>query len=342
MKALVAIPIILLAGCHTSTDLSGAADGAADAPEVPPDAPPDGIGPACAPQAVSDDLCWECEYAASLGFFWDGVECFELFGCDCRGEGCEPFETLEECEAAHAECASTLCTETGGAWIPDAPCGPCGHFTCGLPPDLDCCSAGCDCGPGRTFEHGEGCRADPSCEKPALCRASGGTWYPDDPCGPCGDYVCGVPPAERCCSAGCDCGPGRTYAEGAGCLADPDCDPTAEDLCVATGGTWHPDVGCGPCGHWACGDPPLDACCAEGCECPGWAVFVEGEGCATSTSCLLRSRGESCVGLGADSNCRPGLACCASAGGPWYTTCTDPCCPEFEWCREDGCPPPPP
>jgi hypothetical protein len=52
-------------------------------------------------------------------------------------------------------------------------------------------------------------------------------------------------------------------------------------------------------------------------------VFVE--------TCTFRQPGESCIGHGDSSSCRPGLACCPSFCGP-------PCCPDHPSCGEDGCP----
>ncbi|MHC4991957.1 MAG: hypothetical protein ACYTGC_13360, partial [Planctomycetota bacterium] len=54
----------------------------------------------------------------------------------------------------------------------------------------------------------------------SLCEASGGTWDPTS----CGHYRCGVPPACNAIIPGCDCGSGRTFIPGVGCVIDDDCD----------------------------------------------------------------------------------------------------------------------
>jgi hypothetical protein len=53
-----------------------------------------------------------------------------------------------------------LCGDTGGDWREDS----CGHYICGVEPDCDAIIPGCDCGPGRNFQHGTGCMHDPGCQ----------------------------------------------------------------------------------------------------------------------------------------------------------------------------------
>jgi hypothetical protein len=51
------------------------------------------------------------------------------------------------------------------------------------------------------------------------CATTGGTW---DPLA-CGHYDCGVPPECTAVIPGCDCGPGRNFETGIGCIDDPTC-----------------------------------------------------------------------------------------------------------------------
>ena len=59
-------------------------------------------------------------------------------------------------------------------------------------------------------------------------------------CATCGHFECGVPPADDCCSPGCDCGAGYSFIPDLGCKGDPFCFAHAETLCRATHGVWHP------------------------------------------------------------------------------------------------------
>ncbi len=297
----------------------------------------------CWPRAAYDDLCIDCTAEMFLGAFWDGIGCYEVWGCSCDGDDCDAaFASVQECEIVQSVCDSTLCRDTGGFWIPEDLCGPCGHMECGLPNPEPCCEAGCDCGAGRSFFAGRGCDEDPSCSRESLCIATSGTWYPEEPCGPCGDYHCGTPSMLPCCDAGCDCGASRNFVEGRGCVLDDECTFDAGDLCTRTGGTWYPDAPCGPCGHYICGEPSGDACCDEGCDC-GPARNFDGErGCVHDEECIKRGEGSSCTRSGSSSNCRPGLVCCENCGAYSCPTCMTPCCEESGMCMEDGCPVPPP
>lgn len=300
-------------------------------------------GATCEPQRVHDDLCIDCTDEMYLGAFWDGMGCYELRGCRCAGDGCSTaFASVTECEAVQSVCDSTLCLETGGSWYPGETCLTCGHHECGVPPPEDCCSAGCNCGPGRNFERGVGCVEDAPCIKESWCLATGGTWYPDTPCGPCGDYYCGTPSSLPCCDAGCDCGPARNFVEGEGCVPDPECGSARGELCTSTGGLWYPADPCGPCGDYHCGEAPLDACCDAGCDCGPYHVFDPDVGCMVSAECLSRDVGSTCVGYADSSNCRPGLVCCDTCGFAPCPACMIPCCEDSPVCMEDGCPMPTP
>jgi hypothetical protein len=278
-----------------------------------------------------------------LGAFWNGMGCFELVGCECSGDGCvRRFSSLEECQAVHARCDSVLCAATGGEFYPGHFCGPCGHYSCGLPTGDDCCDPGCNCGPGRGFVPARGCEADTSCTAEQACLASHGTWHPAEECF-CG-FTCGIPNDCDACLDSCNCGPHWEFLEAEGCVpaSDPVCDlGEPEVVCTMTGGTWHD--GDGGCGDFVCGRPNLlDPCVSPGCDCGPTHNFDRVQGCTYAPQCLIGEVGDECTGNGMDSTCRPGLACCPSCGMRLgCTACQDPCCPGSPGCI-DGCPPPPP
>jgi len=295
---------------------------------------------ACEPAVAALDVCLDCTDDVFLGAFWNGSSCFELVGCDCVGPGCdEGYDSLAACEAAHAACDAVLCEGSGGVWHPGHFCGPCGHFDCGVPSALGCCAPGCDCGVGRGFVSGGGCREDPGCTPEHACRATGGIWYPDSSCY-CG-FTCGVANDCEACVDSCDCGPNATFDRIRGCVDDARCPAiTEQQLCEVTGGSWH--LGDTWCGHFDCGQPSHDGCFAPGCDCGFFGRFDLAEGCRFEPSCALGSVGAFCAGWGSGSTCRPGLVCCASCGGPGCLSCREPCCPGTPGCEADGCPPPPP
>ena len=249
---------------------------------------------------------------------------------------------MEECEAAHASCDAVPCEATGGQWFSEA-VGGCG-FACGAPAEMDCLApmAACRCASGKTFERGEGCRPDPACGMKELCLATRGTFFPA--AGPdcyC-SFMCGSPTRCAGCNDACNCGPHRNYVEGQGCVVDDGCGgATVEGKCASTGGTWHPDGGCG---DYACGNPnTAEPCVMPGCDCGRIASFDAGQGCVPDEACTDRAVGAACWGSGEDSNCRAGLVCCP-VGGPMGSgwTCRDPCCATSEICMDGGCPVPPP
>ncbi len=96
---------------------------------------------------------------------------------------------------------------------------------------LTCLTFGCfgssvpsvDGGPAAdaaTMADGGSMDGGPSCtEEACLCEDTGGRW--DE--GSCGHYSCGRPPLCDALIPGCDCGMDATFAEGAGCVADPGC-----------------------------------------------------------------------------------------------------------------------
>ncbi|MDI7269872.1 MAG: hypothetical protein QME96_17920, partial [Myxococcota bacterium] len=294
----------------------------------------------CAPQVVSDTTCEECDAYEFQGAFWNGRECFEVWGCGCVGEGCGgAFDSEQECRAVHAGCDGALCRAGGGMWFPASACFC--NPRCGPLSTCRGCMDSCVCPPGWTFGPGAGCAPDPSCTPADLCRATRGAWHPASEC-ICG-FRCGRPGDCDACLDSCDCGPHRNFDPAAGCLPDPACDATDQaGACAATGGTWRV---CGPgepcsCGHYSCGIPnTLDPCVVPGCDCGPHANFDEARGCVLDDRCALRGVGDECTVGGFDSTCRPGLACC-----PWFTgeppihhACVDPCCPDLPACRSDGC-----
>ncbi len=297
----------------------------------------------CDPDAVAVETCFACSDPRMLGAFWDGRECFELTGCGCVDDGCDQgFASIPECEAVMAGCDGALCRATGGKWFPMS-AGFCG-LTCGIAMEFDCAEDSCDCGPGKTFFAGVGCDDDASCTPEQYCLATRGRWHPEDECY-CG-FTCGRPNDCEACADSCDCGPHRTFDPEHGCLIQDSC-PIAqqEDICASTGGRWHGSEEFPPsCGHYFCGVPNmLDPCVMPGCDCGAYASFDEEQGCVYYDTCVLRRPGQDCLGLSTSSTCRPGLVCCSECGmPPGCSYCRNPCCPDIETCKEDGCLVPPP
>ena len=194
-----------------------------------------------------------------------------------------------------------------------------------------CAMDSCNCGPGRTFQTGVGCKDDPSCGDQALCLAGRGAWHPASECGPCVFY-CGEPAWCDACADACDCGPHRNFTSGVGCVADPACGrPDERRVCESTGGTYV----IGVCGEIRCGVGEIhDFCSGAWCDC-GWSSnFETGVGCAFDASCFLEDVDERCESL---DSCRAGLVCCP--GDPMLDArhCSAPCCPGSQYCGEDGC-----
>ncbi len=296
----------------------------------------------CKAMPVADDMCVDCFAEMFLGTFWTGMECFDLWGCDCMGDGCgRAFTSMEECEAVQQACPAPLCIGTGGTWYPAAGCGPCGHYECGIAPMDACCDEGCDCGPGRSFDPSSGCVDDPGCTAQQSCQATGGTWHPIEEC-MC-EYVCGEQILCSDCMEACDCGTFRVFDERDGCLFDSERCGEADSvaLCQGTGGRWAVGEGCG---DFACGIPNLiDPCVMPGCDCGRWKNFQTGVGCVPDPLCVMPGEGDACQGSGAYGNCRPGLVCCDGCGmPPGCPMCEQPCCGDAPWCEAGGCPLPPP
>lgn len=283
----------------------------------------------CDPQAVADDMCIDCTDEMYLGAFWNGIECFDLRGCRCAGEGCDTvFSSISECNAVQAGCDSVLCRESGGQWFP-AMAGFCG-FPCGAPSELPCAMASCLCGAGKTFEPGEGCR-DASCTPRDLCLATRGRWHPGEECY-CG-FRCGEPGLCGACLDSCNCGPHRNFNPEKGCAADSECaGALPEDICEFTGGTWVLNT----CGHYSCGIRSPYACVQPGCDCGSLSIYDEEHGCVYDESCVFRDLDEACIQR---VTCRPGLACCYYWDMAPAAECMHPCCADHPSCDESGCGP---
>ncbi len=115
-----------------------------------------------------------------------------------------------------------------------------------------------------------------------LCEATDGSW--DE--GSCGHWKCGVEPACEAIIPGCNCGEGKVFDGGQGCIPSADC-PGAPGgdgpsvLCLETGGEWLMDT----CGDWFCGEEPMCEAIIPGCNCGKGMVFDKVEGCIMSKEC---------------------------------------------------------
>lgn len=292
-------------------------------------------GDYCRPQQIALDMCInECPMRET-GYLWDGKNCIEFSACGCTGQDCEKlYSSQEECEILHQSCDSTLCIKTGGMWFSEK-AGLCG-FTCGMPAPIDCLQpeGSCNCGAGKTFLSPEGCVDDETCGMRELCLATGGRFYPASECF-CG-FECGSPLPCGACLDSCDCGPGRNYLEGSGCVTDENCPPaTDEQICTFTGGIWHEDDSCG---NYHCGIPNyMEPCIAPGCDCGFLSNFDPETGCHYDASCVDKYEGQDCWGYGHSSSCREGLVCCPFISPGGVARCENPCCPSEDGCQEDGC-----
>lgn len=178
-----------------------------------------------------------------------------------------------------------------------------------------------DCGAYGTVE---ACQADHTSCDATLCRATDGDWFNVPTL--CGHHECGLPrPAD--CEAptrGCNCGTGRNFQPGVGCVVDPRC-PIVEPIdnrqeaCVATGGRWRND---GNCGDYECGRPSPLACVSPGCDCGPERSFGS-YGCELRGACQERVAGESCDGAVV---CGSGTVCCAVGGISTTQQCEVPMC----------------
>jgi hypothetical protein len=275
------------------------------------------------------------------GFRWDGRSCVALGpGCACAGADCGGLATnLEDCVRLHRACYTQGCAPQP---VHETFCAQCGSgrirvfwdgVDCFEMDTCTCAGEGCD----ESFGNVTECLAVMAQCDSARCRDTGGVYYPATPCGPCGDFVCGEPTGDDCCTSGCDCGAGRTFVAALGCVADPTC--THGQLCRGSGGTWYPpDHRCISCGDFVCGQPPSgENCCATGCDCGPHRNFVDDEGCRVDPACQA-TREAKCTATGGqvDPECtayvcgeRSYLGACDASG------CD--CGPQRNWDEAAGC-----
>lgn len=256
----------------------------------------------------------------------------------------------DDAAAPLADAASTIDTSTidasyspdGGATMPsicaadevtERLCGPicdgpdlfywagdrCWQIDCGRCEGRDC---------GRGTLRRETCEeAHASCT-PQLCRETGGDWlFAADFCG---HFVCGRP-TDLDCEVGmpvCNCGPGKTFFEGSGCVEidgcvpDPEV-PTPEQLCTRSQGTWTTGICC----PTHCGELCPLPCASDACHCGPSAVWSDLLGCVPTSECYVDGLGDA---LGPRHRCEDGLIPCACTGSdcPGLTQCTTPTCRE--------------
>lgn len=171
--------------------------------------------------------------------------------------------------------------------------------------------------PGERFRTADGCnvclchgdglvsctqRSCPVCLEPEqLCERSGGVWDPTS----CGHHPCGERPVCLAIIPGCDCGAGRSFREGVGCVKDPACGPQL-------------------CEPLSC---ESDDDCPQGSRCEGSSV------CPPDVVCVWEGRPGICVpdgaccdlakrpGTGGNPICFEGASCCAD--GVWACNAGD-------------------
>jgi hypothetical protein len=338
--------------------------------------------------ACNSDLDCATGVACTVGLCVDGV-CVTKNDCcppslpcpigmvplDDHGDGC-----FEQCACANGtppdatgSCGCNVAIGCGPGQIPvdtdgdgcDDTCqtacqSACDCYTAGLKFQDPCPLACATCGNYWACEGGacvEQCGAVPpeiaQCQpnaKAQLCHDTGGSWD----MWACGDYTCGFPNECAAIIPGCNCGPGRTFVEGAGCQADPSCQvtclpfacPTGQvgadldgdgcaDLCLCVDGSVPDPMGnCGAsedevlchssggtwhdfsCGDYWCGQPPICLALIPGCDCGPHANFTSGKGCLADPAC--------------EGGCEP--ITCPTGTLPWDSNgdgCDDLClCPD--------------
>jgi len=279
--------LLLLAACSDSrtpepgvvADGGGRDLGRLDAGSVDLGAAPD-AGPrgSCDPQDARELACPDpgalCDGPDT--WQWNGDRCVPIACGACEGADCTTdFTTQSECEAAHASCEATACRASGGDWLFWAE--ECDHYRCGRPTPAVCIRGipVCDCGPQRIFDAARGCVADVSCtmeppipNREIQCTGSGGTWE-----NICCDTVCGVFCGDDCAAPACNCGPGRVFEEGRGCIESSRCFDAAPGAhCEPRGRCGGGTICCQDCGGAGCSgdatcraptcdaDPLVDEC----------------------------------------------------------------------------------
>jgi hypothetical protein len=193
---------------------------------------------------------------------------------------------------------------------------------------------------GDTFPAGDGCntcycrddgrvvctlRPCPICLPPEprkLCERTGGIWDPNS----CGHYRCGEFPFCDAIIPGCDCGKGRSFQEGTGCVEDPACGACGPERRCPPGSVCDPCPAHPTCRSCGCGPPvcePLscsfDEDCPAGSRCEGSSV------CPPDVVCVWEGRPGVCV---------PTDGCCDPGARPGVRD--NPICFEGASCCADG------
>jgi hypothetical protein len=322
------------AACGGGVDLSGDGTGdgepdatgdSGDGTDVPPDVPPDVAdvpadesgpdgtdgGGDCAPMDAAPEGA--CEMM--LGFKWDGARCVSIgSGCSCVGLDCDAvYDTIAECVSARLACYGDVCRaqQAAGRVCDGGGCATSfGPFWDGSEcfATVGCECAGADCG--AAFASEEECVAvHASCDG-ALCLATDGQWFPAA-AGFCG-FTCGVPSDIDCFTPAdsCNCGPGRNFVAGTGCVVEAvECDQAL--LCRQTSGRWVLSAE-SPCG-FDCGvaNPAYCESPFDSCDCGANRNFDSSRGCVPDWTCVATERQQVCT----------------STGGTWHECGTgDPGC----------------
>ncbi len=158
-----------------------------------------------------------------------GVDAQEAGGGGGEGEGDGGGEDDDEPSGSSTDGGGetsadpqVACEQTGGRWDENA----CHHYVCGVRRPCRALIPGCDCGMGHTFETGQGCVLDPTCESTEFtCGPNLDCSLPSEYCS---EFVPGVPgPSSFTCAAvpnaceryySCEC------LEEAGVVAEGDCE----------------------------------------------------------------------------------------------------------------------
>ena len=147
------------------------------------------------------------------------------------GTAQDPGPYVPSCEPMVARidpCSTTECGGVSSAFWDGAAC---------VAASCDCVGAEC-----QVYVSVAACEAEHSSCDASLCGATGGAWFSRPEW--CGHFECGVPSPEPCdeTTAACDCGLGRAFREGEGCVHSDVCELTEtlppDELCAATGGEW--------------------------------------------------------------------------------------------------------
>lgn len=245
----------------------------------PEDAGPEDAGPedggamqdTCA--AIDPGSYGDCGIALGAGF--DGSGCVYVSGCGC-GDACDKlFGTLEGCREGCSRSCADIDTDLAAFVASNRPCQT----------STDCTT---------TFSVQPKYIDDSSCTIYLSKAADLSVWVslstewrlvPNgggpgcaDPFGvSCTDNV---PPAPACSSG--VCGPAGECPLGCWCENGPVVCPDDDRFrCESTGGVWDS----GSCGHYRCGQPPLELCVDPGCDCTEGRNFVDGVGCEFDNTC---------------------------------------------------------